>query len=544
MAAAAGGGGMAVAEAAVLKDLWAGFEYRAHQTTGVKWLLDRETEAPYGGLLCDEMGLGKTIEILGLMMNSGKRDTLLLCPKAVIQQWITTARKARINCFEFEGKTWRQTHKFNNAAMPNLFVTNYEKVQYYTSQFVGRPWDRIVLDEAHKVCNPDSKRHKMIMKMRSTSLWCVTATPVVNSFRDLVALFSLVGFKPKELGMASLYQKAETHLLHRSMEEMREIIADLPPEASLEEIKMPFDTEEEEEFFTAEQGATVARLKRIAKHRSTELLELLMRLRQLSVHPQVYLNAKKRKLGKAFRHPDWVKPSTKFVKIRQMLEDEEEPRRWLIFCQFHDEMDLLKEWLEDSPAVGWVETYSGRQTMAEKEAVIARTKVNETGAQDVLLIQLHSGGVGLNLQHFTRIIFMSPWWTAALMNQAIGRAVRIGQAEKVEVYRLLLEAEADTVQLASMDMWMMGKAEAKAAMLDTILSRASKGGQHVPGLEGESESEDEDEAIPEWARADVAAAQVAQVAHAPAHDPIYDAAYAAIYAAVMGASEHVEEDPK
>ena len=44
-----------------LKRLWTGFEYKAHQVTGVQWMLHREGLEKSGGLLCDEMGLGKTM---------------------------------------------------------------------------------------------------------------------------------------------------------------------------------------------------------------------------------------------------------------------------------------------------------------------------------------------------------------------------------------------------------------------------------------------------------------------------------------------------
>jgi len=59
----------------------------------------------------------------------------------------------------------------------------------------------------------------------------------------------------------------------------------------------------------------------------------------------------------------------------------------------------------------------------------------------VLLIQLKAGGVGLNLQEFDRIIFNSPWWTQAAIDQGVGRAVRIGQKNQVIVHKLMLKQE-------------------------------------------------------------------------------------------------------
>ena len=82
--------------------LWKGFAYKPHQITGISWMLEREEKPESGGLLCDEMGLGKTMEVLGVMANSSKKFTLLLCPKAVISQWVEAASKSGFNVFIIE----------------------------------------------------------------------------------------------------------------------------------------------------------------------------------------------------------------------------------------------------------------------------------------------------------------------------------------------------------------------------------------------------------------------------------------------------------
>jgi SNF2 family DNA or RNA helicase len=90
-----------------------------------------------------------------------------------------------------------------------------------------------------------------------------------------------------------------------------------------------------------------------------------------------------------------------------------------------------------------------------------------------MLIQLQSGGVGLNLQEYDRIIFVSPWWTSALMDQAIARAVRMGQTEVVKVYHLHLAAEHETA--VNIDELINAKAEEKRSMLKKLFEMCSKG---------------------------------------------------------------------
>jgi SNF2 family DNA or RNA helicase len=95
--------------------------------------------------------------------------------------------------------------------------------------------------------------------------------------------------------------------------------------------------------------------------------------------------------------------------------------------------------------------YSGALTYEQRKSVIDASYLPLTSDKesDVLLIQLQSGGVGLNLQHFDRILFTGPWWTSALMDQAIARAVRMGQKEVVKVFHFLLKEE-ETVNIDTM----------------------------------------------------------------------------------------------
>jgi hypothetical protein len=108
--------------------------------------------------------------------------------------------------------------------------------------------------------------------------------------------------------------------------------------------------------------------------------------------------------------------------------------------------------------------YHGGLNQAERTAVLRRSK--ETTERTVLLLQLQAGGVGLNLQEYDRIVFMSPWWTAALMDQAIARAVRMGQTQVVKVFHLRLAAEHSAA--INIDKLVNAKAEEKRKMLKQL----------------------------------------------------------------------------
>jgi SNF2 family DNA or RNA helicase len=281
------------------------------------------------------------------------------------------------------------------------------------------------------------------------------------------------------------------------MEEMRPVLEELPDAPKIAKELLDFDTEDEAEFYRGIQGQIVRRFKALEHDRAgqKEMFRLLMRLRQLSLHPQVYISARKKE-APGYTRRNWEGTSTKFAALQRKLESERKPTRWIVFCQFHEEMNLLEAALAESGAVRNIWQYSGACSEEEKREVLEATREPlHDRRHDVLLLQLHSGGVGLNLQHFTKIIFMSPWWTAALMDQAVGRAVRIGQTEVVEVTMLILKEEASM----NIDDKMLRKAESKRDVLHKVLEYASRGSvgdepaeDDVGALEGESDSGDAD----------------------------------------------------
>ena len=469
--------------------LYDGFAYKPHQITAISWMLDREAQAESGGLLCDEMGLGKTIEILGLMKESEKKRTLLLCPKAVISQWVEKACQSKFNVMELVNGTWTLSSDKIRLQFNWLFITNYEKAREDTFSIFKRerPWDRIVLDEAHRIRNESSTGFKAVASLERKSLWAVTATPIVNKVKDMNNLFRLVGFKSARLNNPLERIKViHEACLHRSMEEMRTTLKELPAAPIITKEVLDFTTAEEGDFYRSVQGKIAARWKHIEHDNTKEMFVLLMRLRQLSLHPQVYISAMKRKsiLG-GYQRDNWDEPSTKFIALKQKLEDTPLPSKWIVFCQFHDEMEILQAYLETSPAVYKVSQYHGGMSDSQKKEVIESTKdplpMNSEARHEVLLLQLQSGGVGLNLQHCGKVVFMSPWWTAALMDQAIGRAVRIGQKDTVEVTMLVLKEE----ETMNIDEKMLAKAEEKRGMLDMAFKHASRGAEAAEVVEEE-----------------------------------------------------------
>lgn len=464
---------LTMSSASVLTPLWAGMEYHDHQIIGINWMLEKETDGTaiettrhgrthiFGGIQCDDMGLGKTIQTAAVMRNNPLARTLLVAPLAMLDTWSDVLERAGFSVMKAAAGVWSGELL---PGRPAVYVSGYERLLASPS-LVRAGFNRVVLDEAHKIRNPDSETARFMRKISAPVRWALTGTPIVNKKQDIVSILAFIG-----VPCGALYKWRDEYeelleevMIHRSMEEMRAVLPTAPPVPVINEMTLEFSTEEEAEFYRGIQGTLESKLAAFKSDLLTpqQKFLLLLRLRQISVHPQVYISAKRRE-NRAYERPDWTGVPTKVAALKSMVgEGVEAGHRYLVFCQFVEEMNLIEaELAADGCAVA---CYYGGMSQKERAAALA------SGA-DVLLMQIQAGGVGLNLQEYDMCVFMSPWWTAALMDQAVARTVRMGQREKVHVIHLRLAEEASL----NIDSLIAEKAELKREILEEILAmRAS-----------------------------------------------------------------------
>jgi SNF2 family DNA or RNA helicase len=85
-------------------------------------------------------------------------------------------------------------------------------------------------------------------------------------------------------------------------------------------------------------------------------------------------------------------------------------------------------------AEGIVFEYLDGQT-EDRKTPVERFQTDK--ACPVFLISLKAGGTGLNLTAADYVFILDPWWNPAVEAQAIGRAHRMGQSQKVFAYRMV-----------------------------------------------------------------------------------------------------------
>jgi len=147
------------------------------------------------------------------------------------------------------------------------------------------------------------------------------------------------------------------------------------------------------------------------------ILECLLRARQCMIWPQMYLDGVASKNGVS--PTKWTGRSKKMETLFSLI-DEHPNEKSLIFCQFRGEMNHIQKTLKCP-----VFRIDGSVSRDDRVNQINAFKRAPPGA--VFIIQIKSGGQGLNLQEATRVYITAPAWNPATEIQAIGRSHRTGQ---------------------------------------------------------------------------------------------------------------------
>ena len=430
--------------------------YTPYQTDGCDWMLKRELKPSYhnAGLLCDECGLGKTIQTCATMWTNRVKATLIVVPKCVITQWSDILKKifSEQSVYVHHGvkrvKTLEELKKKLTKKV-NFVVTTYGMLVQRRRKNVPMSiegtviqqydWDRMVCDEIHLMRNRHTRQSKAVQKVSAKIVWGLTGTPVQNSISDLKTLYKCLKFPSSyfESGTDDCYAYLNRkYILRRTKREVVDMVGEIP-DIDINVVKVPFRTKIEKKLYR-EICNQIIKLEDDMCAPPFAIIEKYLRLRQICIHPQIYLDGTSKKFDVALK--PWNKISTKFQVLSEMMEKHIEEKS-LVFCYFKTEMDMLQFHLE---SIGWkVFRIEGGQTLDTRLEQIKQAK--ECGEKTVVLIQIQAGSVGMNLQFASRVYYTSPNWNPSVEIQANARAHRIGQERPVKVVKLVIQ-DHDTVE--------------------------------------------------------------------------------------------------
>ncbi|MBD5530264.1 MAG: DEAD/DEAH box helicase [Lachnospiraceae bacterium] len=377
---------------------------RQYQLFGVKYIIQNRRV-----LLGDEMGLGKTIQAIACMAHlkaQGKTHFLVVCPVSVMVNWgREVAGHSTQQALEIHGldrgeeyDRWKQDG--------GVGITTYETI---TRLELGQERiDLLVVDEAHYVKNPQAQRTKALGRLAEEAEYVLflTGTPLENRVEEMTFLVSMLNEKVAKklervaaLSTADSFREAAGEVYLRRIRE--DVLTELP------------EKEEKQEW------CAMNRREKEAYYQS--LLEgNYMAVRQVSWNVED------------------IKDSSKAVRLLELCETaRENGRRVIVFSFFLHTIQAVMQLLGDrcyGPISGGI---SGKK----RQEILDEFGESEPGS--VLVSQIIAGGTGINVQAASVVILCEPQWKPSTEEQAISRAYRMGQKQRVMVHRLLTENSID-----------------------------------------------------------------------------------------------------
>jgi SNF2 family DNA or RNA helicase len=224
------------------------------------------------------------------------------------------------------------------------------------------------------------------------------------------------------------------------------------------------------------------------------LNNILVLLRKTLCHPFVYSSQiEERSYDSATAHKTLVEASSKLQLLAIMLPKlQERGHRVLMFSQFLENLTIMEDFLD---GLGLQHRrLDGSTTSLEKQK-----RIDEFNAPDspyfAFLLSTRAGGVGINLATADTVIILDPDFNPHQDIQALSRAHRIGQKNKVLVFQLMTmnSAEEKIMQVGKKKMALdhvlietMDQDEDAGMDLESILKHGAA------ALFNETENKDED----------------------------------------------------
>jgi SNF2 family DNA or RNA helicase len=422
---------------------------RAYQKRGVAWLQYLE-QLGLNGCLADDMGLGKTIQIIALLLLDAKSDsrTLLIAPTSVLSNWQKEIEKfaPKLRVLVHHGsQRHREEQSFKAAvARHDIVITSFTLARKDVKLFNSLTWQRLVLDEAQNIKNPQAAQTKAILKLNSEHRHALTGTPVENRLLDLWSIFNFLN--PGYLGKQAQFNKSfempiqrdndplKPTLLKRLVEPFilrrvktdKDIIKDLPDK--VEHKQYCNLTKEQASLYEAVVTDVEVQLEEAEGiQRKGLMLSTLMKLKQICNHPRQFLQD-----GSLFS----AERSHKLERLIEMLEEViAEQESALIFSQFTEIGENLDKYLKHRLNYNSYYLHGGTPRN-KRERMITEFQAYETPAS-VFVLSLKAGGVGITLTKANHVFHFDRWWNPAVEEQATDRAFRIGQHKQVFVHKFV-----------------------------------------------------------------------------------------------------------
>ena len=468
------------------------FEY---QKTGVRWLWELYSQQ-VGGIVGDEMGLGKTIQVIAFLagLHYSKELTkpvIVVAPATVMKQWVnefhTWWPPFRVSILHTSGsgmidvgregreedvllsrlpsaashkpltKSQKSAKRIVDRVVRegHILITTYSGLQSYAELLIPVDWEYAVLDEGHKIRNPNTAITIYCKELRTANRIILSGTPMQNNLVELWSLFdfvfpmrlgTLVNFRQQfefpirqggyanasNLQVQTAIKCAETlkdtispYLLQRFK---ADVASDLPKKSEQVLFCKLTKTQRDayEDFLASDDLKSIMNGKR-------QILYGVDILRKICNHPDL-VERKTLSIKPGYNYGSAAK-SGKMQVVKALLELwKEQGHKTLLFAQHRIMLDILEKFIKAMSGVRY-RRMDGTTAIHSRQGLV--DEFNNNADAHVFLLTTKVGGLGVNLTGANRVIIYDPDWNPSTDVQARERAWRLGQKREVMIYRLM-----------------------------------------------------------------------------------------------------------
>lgn len=398
-------------------------------------------------LLADEMGLGKTIQAIAacalLHRLRGIRRVLVVMPASLKGEWAEQITRFTDLPWRIIGAT-RARRLLDYREESFFYLANYEQVltDATTINEVLRP-DVVILDEAQRIKNWQTKTASAVKRLRSPYAFVLTGTPLENRIDEVYSIGQyldpdLIGplfrfnrdfYELDERGrpvdyknLAELNRRLKPLMLRRRKSDVDEQL----PERTVKTYFIQPSDEQRLRYqeFERPAAALVARASRrpLTRAEFDRLQQLLACMRMICDTP--------------FILDSNCRDCPKLDELERILVDllEDPAKKIIIFSEWERMLELVRGLAgELGIDIAW---HTGSVPQDKRRIEITRFKKDPACR---LLLSTDSGSVGLNLQAASAVINLDLPWNPAKYEQRIARAWRKHQQRSVSVINLVTE---------------------------------------------------------------------------------------------------------
>lgn len=443
-------------------------ELRPYQRDSLGWF-EFLREFGFGGCLADDMGLGKTVQVLAMLqgLRTGKakkkgdcRPSIAIVPKSLVFNWIDEAARFTPDLKVLNYTGLGRKKLLEQLDSDTLLITTYGTLIRDVEKLKDIAFEYAILDEAQAIKNRASQSAKACRLLNSNHRLAMTGTPIENHLGELWSLFDFLN--PGMLGDTTAFKGLTSAQEGNSdsLESLRKALAPFILRRTKQQVLDDLPQKVEQTLYCElkpKQSKLYAELRdhyrahlgkkvdEVGINRSKiHVLEALLRLRQAACDPRL-IDDNQRAEG---------------AKIALLLDQLEEVigegHKALVFSQFTSFLKLVRNEVEKRK---WTYEYLDGKTRKRGERV---KRFQEDSDCRLFLISLKAGGHGLNLTAADYVYILDPWWNPAVEAQAIDRAHRIGQTQRVNAYRIICR---DTVEAKILELQ-----QSKRELADAIIT--------------------------------------------------------------------------